>query len=135
MNKVILIGRLTADPEVRQTAGENAMTIARYNLAVDRRGHQGETDFISCVAFGRNGEFAEKYLHKGTKVALEGHIQTGSYTNKEGKKVYTTDVIVDSQEFCEKKADAAPAQAKSEPEWMNIPEDAMDDLPFGTLSR
>ena len=94
MNKVILMGRLTRDPEVRYTQGEQPMAIARYSLAVDRRfarnNQEGQqtADFISCVAFGKNGEFAEKYLHKGTKIAVEGRIQTGSYTNKDGVKVY-----------------------------------------------
>ena len=97
MNKVILMGRLTRDPEVRYAQGENSMAIARFSLAVDRRrqnNSDGQTaDFINIVAFGRLGEFAEKYLHKGTKVALSGRIQTGSYTNKDGVKVYTTDII------------------------------------------
>ena len=103
MNKVILMGRLTRDPEVRYSQGENAMAIARYTLAVDRRFNRNNddqtADFIGCVAFGRAGEFAEKYLHKGTKVAVTGRIQTGSYTNKDGVKVYTTDVVVEDQEF------------------------------------
>ena len=109
MNKVILMGRLTRDPEVRYTSGDQPMAIARYTLAVDRRqsrnnnGDEQTADFINCVAFGRTGEFAEKYLHKGTKIAVTGRIQTGSYTNKEGQKVYTTDVIVEDQEFAESK--------------------------------
>ena len=112
MNKVILMGRLTRDPEVRYSQGEQPMAIARYSLAVDRRfnrnSQDGQTaDFINCVAFGRNGEFAEKYLHKGTKILAEGRIQTGSYTNKDGQKVYTTDVIVEDQEFAESKNSAA----------------------------
>ena len=96
MNKVILLGRICNDPEVRYSQGENAMCVARYRLAVDRkygRTEEQTADFISCVAFGKNGEFAEKYLHKGMKIAVEGRIQTGSYTNKDGQKVYTTDVI------------------------------------------
>ena len=106
MNKVILMGRLTRDPEVRYSQGEQPMAIARYSLAVDRRfnrnSQDGQTaDFINCVAFGRNGEFAEKYLHKGTKILAEGRIQTGSYTNKDGVKVYTTEVVVENQEFAE----------------------------------
>ncbi|WP_130836234.1 single-stranded DNA-binding protein [Lachnoclostridium sp. Marseille-P6806] len=109
MNKVILMGRLTRDPDVRYTQGENPMCIARYTLAVDRRmsrnNQDGQTaDFIGCVAFGRSGEFAEKYCHKGTKLAVTGRIQTGSYTNKEGQKVYTTDVVVEDQEFAESKS-------------------------------
>ena len=109
MNKVILMGRLTRDPEVRYTQGDNAMAIARYTLAVDRRfnrnnnGDDQNADFIGCVAFGRSGEFAEKYLRKGTKVVVTGRIQTGSYTNKDGVKVYTTDVVVEDQEFAESK--------------------------------
>ena len=109
MNKVILMGRLTRDPEVRYSQGDNAMAIARYTLAVDRRfsrnngDDQQSADFIGCVAFGRAGEFAEKYLRKGTKIAVTGRIQTGSYTNRDGVKVYTTDVVVEEQEFAESK--------------------------------
>ena len=103
MNKVILMGRLTRDPEVRYSQGDQATAIARYTLAVDRRfkrdGDQQTADFIPCVAFGRAGEFAEKYFRKGTKVAITGRIQTGSYTNKDGQRVYTTDVVVEEQEF------------------------------------
>ena len=103
MNKVILMGRLTRDPEVRYSQGERAMAIARYTLAVDRRGRRSQddgaqtADFIQCVAFDRAGEFAEKYFHQGTKVLVTGRIQTGSYTNRDGQKVYTTDVIVEDQ--------------------------------------
>ena len=109
MNKVILMGRLTRDPDVRYSSGDNAMAIARYTLAVDRRfkrnnGDDQTADFIGCVAFGRQGEFAEKYFRKGTKVAITGRIQTGSYTNKEGQKVFFLDVQVDRQEFTERKA-------------------------------
>ena len=109
MNKVILMGRLTRDPEVRYSQGENAMAVARYTLAVDRRmsrnNQNGDqtADFIQCVAFGRSGEFAEKYFRKGMKVLVTGRIQTGSYTNKDGQKVYTTDVVVEDQEFAESK--------------------------------
>ena len=109
MNKVILMGRLTRDPDIRYTQGDNSMCIARYTLAVDRRfnrnaGNDGNNaDFIPCVAFGRSGEFAEKYLKKGTKMAITGRIQTGSYTNKDGVKVYTTEVVVEDQEFAESK--------------------------------
>ena len=108
MNKVILIGRLTRDPEVRYSQGENRTVIARYTLAVDRKYNRDEeqtADFINCVAIGRNGEFAEKYLHKGIKIAVCGRIQTGSYTNKDGQKVYTTDVVVEEHDFCERKED------------------------------
>ena len=109
MNKVILMGRLTRDPEVRYSAGDNSMAIARYTLAVDRRfrrdGDSGSSaDFIGCVAFGRSAEFAEKYLRQGTKIVITGRIQTGSYTNRDGQKVYTTDVVVEDQEFAESKS-------------------------------
>ena len=107
MNKVILMGRLTRDPEVRYSAGENALAIARYTLAVDRRFRrdgEASADFISCVSFGRTAEFAEKYFRQGLKIAVTGRIQTGSYTNREGQKVYTTEVVVEDQEFAESKA-------------------------------
>lgn len=136
MNKVILIGRLAADPEVRYTQGENQTAVARYRLAVDRRfKKEGEqtADFISCVAFGKNGEFAEKYLHKGTKIAITGRIQTGSY-EKEGQTHYTTDIVVEEHEFCESKAaggnsapESAPASADG---FMNIPDGIESELPF-----
>ncbi|MGN8706128.1 single-stranded DNA-binding protein [Bacillota bacterium HCP3S3_E9] len=112
MNKVILMGRLTKDPEVRQSQGAEPVTIARYTLAVDRRGKKQEgkqADFISCVAFGKAGEFAEKYLHKGTKICVSGRIQTGSYTRQDGTKAYTTDVVIEEQEFAESKADSGRA--------------------------
>ena len=147
MNKVILMGRLTRDPEVRYSQGENATAVARYTLAVDRRFNRNNdeqtADFINCVAFGRSGEFAEKYLHKGTKIAVTGRIQTGSYTNKDGVKVYTTDVVVEEQEFAESKAVSdnnagfAQAPAASAPTapagdgFMNIPDNVDDSgLPF-----
>ena len=104
MNKVILIGRLTRDPEVKYTQGAEPMAISRYSLAVDRkykRDGQPDADFLNCVAFGRNGEFAEKYLKKGMKIAVTGSIQTGSYTDKDGNKRYTTDIVVDEHEFTE----------------------------------
>lgn len=138
MNKVFLMGRPTKDPEVRYSQGEQLMAIARYTLAVDRRGEGA--DFISCVAFGRNGEFAEKYIKKGTKIVIEGHIQTGSYTNREGVKVYTTDVVIDNQEFAESKKgmseedrearDRAAMQGYSGDGFMNIPEGIDEELPF-----
>ena len=105
MNKVILMGRLTRDPEVRYSQGEQATAVARYTLAVDRRGRNQENsaDFIPCVAFGKAAEFAERYLHKGTKIVLTGRIQTGSYTNKDGQRVYTTDIVAEDQEFAESK--------------------------------
>lgn len=125
MNRVVLMGRLTKDPDVKYTQAAEPMAIARYTLAVDRRGKHQEgqqnADFISCVAFGRNGEFAEKYLKKGTKVCVEGHIQTGSYTNKDGQRVYTTDVAIDSQEFCESRAAAQDSQQKADTgPWLGI---------------
>ena len=157
MNKVILMGRLTRDPDIRYSQGERQMAIARYTLAVDRRmrrtGENGEqtADFISCVAFDRAAEFAEKYLHQGMKIAVTGRIQTGSYTNREGQKVYTTDVIIEDQEFAESKAASqahmasenanfgqpAPSMPRPNPGsaigdgFMNIP-DGVDDegLPF-----
>lgn len=111
MNNVVLMGRLARDPEIRYTQGENPMCIARYTLAVDRRrtnaNGEREADFISCVVFGKQAEFAEKYLHKGTKIVVNGRIQTGSYTNKEGKVVYTTEVAVNDQEFAESKSAAS----------------------------
>lgn len=107
MNKVVLMGRLTRDPEVRYTQGEQSMAVARFTLAVDRRFRkEGEktADFISCAAFGKIAEFMDKYCRQGTKLIIEGRIQTGSYTNREGTKVYTTDVVVESAEFAESKA-------------------------------
>ena len=125
MNKVILMGRLTRDPDVRYSQGDSPMAIARYTLAVDRRfrrdNDQQTADFISCVAFGRNGEFAEKYLHQGTKIVAEGRIQTGSYTNKDGNKVYTTEVVVENQEFAESKASASNNEGGFEPQAQSAP--------------
>ena len=143
MNKVILMGRLTKDPEIRYTKGEKGMAIARYTLAVDRRfgRKDGEqtADFIPCVAFDKAAEFAEKYFHQGLKVAVTGRIQTGSYTNREGNKVSTTDVIVEEQEFAENKAAGGAQTANSskkagnqsaEDDFMNIPDGIDDELPF-----
>lgn len=143
MNKVILMGRLTRDPEVRYGTGENSTAVARYTIAIDRRfkrdGEQS-ADFISCVTFGRNAEFAEKYLRQGTKIVLTGRIQTGSYTNRDGQKVYTTDIVVEEQEFAESKAATAgnggqnnysrPAAAADAEGFMNIPDGIDDELPF-----
>ncbi len=152
MNKVILMGRLTRDPEVRYSQGENSLAIARYTLAVDRRfnrrdggDNQQSADFISCVAFGRSGEFAEKYFRKGLKIVVTGRIQTGSYTNQEGQKVYTTEVVVEDQEFAESKAASdsyspqgggfapmdrpAPSAAVGDG-FMNIPDGIDEELPF-----
>ena len=136
MNKVIEIGRLTKDPEIRYSQGENTTCIARYTLAVDRKFKQeGQqtADFINCIAFGKLGEFAEKYLHKGTKIAVTGRIQTGSYKNKDGNTVYTTDVVVEEQEFCESKSqsNSQPQPARSnDNSWLNIPDGIEDSLPF-----
>ena len=147
MNKVILMGRLTRNPEVRYSAGDSSMAIARYTLAVDRRFNRNNddqsADFIGCVAFGRAGEFAEKYFRKGTKIAVTGRIQTGSYTNKDGVRVYTTDVVVEEQEFAESKNSSAGAEggytggSSRAPEpsgagdgFMNIPDGIDEELPF-----
>ena len=139
MNKVILMGRLTRDPDIRYSTGESATAVARYTLAVDRRFRRdGEqtADFIGCVAFGRNAEFAEKYLHQGTKIVAVGRIQTGSYTNRDGQKVYTTDVVVEEQEFAENKASGTnqSAQQANNPDsadgFMNIPDGIEEELPF-----
>lgn len=133
MNKVILMGRLTRDPEVRYTQGAESNCVARYTLAVDRRFNreQQSADFIPCVAFGRNGEFAERYLRQGTKIAVVGRIQTGSYTNKDGQKVYTTDIVVEEQEFAESKLrgdqNTTPTSADG---FMSIPDGIDEELPF-----
>ena len=155
MNKVILMGRLTRDPDVRYSAGENSTAVARYTLAVDRRftrredANNGQSaDFIGCVAFGKSAEFAEKYLHQGIKIVVTGRIQTGSYTNRDGQKVYTTDIIVEELEFAESKAASegyqASARMQSSPApaapqqmdpsgldgFMNIPDGIDEELPF-----
>jgi single-strand DNA-binding protein len=153
MNKVILMGRLTRDPEVRYSAGDNSMAVARYTLAVDRRfgrrDGEANADFIGCVAFGKSAEFAEKYFRQGLKVVVTGRIQTGSYTNRDGQKVYTTDVVVEDQEFAESKAASAehgvasgmsaprpsapvpaPSQASVGDGFMNIPDGIDEELPF-----
>ena len=147
MNKVILMGRLTRDPEVRYSQGDVSTAVARYTLAVDRRfRREGEAtaDFINCVAFGRQAEFAERYLRQGTKIAITGRIQTGSYTNRDGVKVYTTDIVVEEQEFAESKASGGaqaannsfqPSPAPSPRNdigdgFMNIPDGIDEELPF-----
>lgn len=151
MNRVILMGRLTRDPEVRYSQGERSMAIARYTLAVDRRGRRNQdnaeqtADFINCVAFDRAGEFAEKYFRQGMRVLVSGRIQTGSYVNKDGQKVYTTEVILDDQEFADSKGassdmggyqQSAPAQRPAPASaigdgFMNIPDGVEDEgLPF-----
>ena len=151
MNKVILMGRLTRDPEVRYSQGDNSMAIARYTLAVDRRfnrnNDESSADFIGCVAFGRAGEFAEKYFRKGLKVLVTGRIQTGSYTNRDGVKVYTTDVVVEDQEFAESKNSNSagmdggynggfgggirtPEPSGAGDVFLNIPDGIDEELPF-----
>lgn len=144
MNKVILMGRLTRDPEVRYSQNQEPIAIARYTLAVDRRGRKGQgndeqtADFISCVAFGKAGEFVEKYCKQGTKLVVSGRIQTGSYTNKDGNKVYTTEVVIEEQEFAESKASSGDAgnqpmdrPVSGSPDgFMNIPEGIENNLPF-----
>lgn len=142
MNKVILMGRLTRDPEIRYSQGEKPTAVARYTLAVDRRfkrdGDQG-ADFINCIAFGKSGEFAEKYLRQGTKITICGRIQTGSYTNRDGQKVYTTDVVVEEHEFAESKAKQSNTQTGTSPYgpapdsgdgFTNIPDGIDEELPF-----
>ena len=127
MNKVVLCGRLTRDPEVRYSAGAEPMAIAKFTLAVDRRGKKEDAgaDFISCVAFEKRGEFVEKYCRQGTKLVLAGHIQTGSYTNKNGVKIYTTEVVADEMEFAESKKSETLADG-----FVNIPDDVPNELPF-----
>ena len=138
MNKVIEIGRLTKDPEIRYSQGENTTCIARYTLAVDRKFKQEgqpNADFINCIAFGKLGEFAEKYLRKGVKIAVTGRIQTGSYKNKDGNTIYTTDVVVEEQEFTESKS-SQQSQNNDRPQesqdnsWMSIPDGVDDGLLF-----
>ncbi len=161
MNRVIESGCLTRDPDIRYSRNDQTMAIARYTLAVDRRGKksggdgQQTADFISCVAFGKSAEFAEKYLRKGTKIMVEGRLQTGSYTNKDGQTVYTTDVVVENHEFCESKNsgyqnggqprggyaqdDGQPQGGYQQPDkgdgavgdgFMNIPDGLDEELPF-----
>ena len=137
MNKVVLIGRLTRDPEVRYSQ-QNNTAVARYTLAVDRmtRNAEQSADFIRCVCFAKTAEFAEKYFYKGIKISVVGHIQTGSYTNRDGQTVYTTDVVVENQEFCESRnasvSGAPSTQPSSDPadQFMNIPDGIDDELPF-----
>lgn len=137
MNKVIEIGRLVREPEIRYSQGASSTCIARYTLAVDRKFKkegQPTADFINCIAFGKLGEFVEKYLRKGIKIAVTGRIQTGSYKNKDGNTVYTTDVVVEEQEFCESKS-SNQSQGNDRPQtssddFMNIPDGVDDGLPF-----
>lgn len=141
MNKVILMGRLTREPEIRWSQGQEQTCVARFTLAVDRRKQEGQqtADFISCVAFGKRAEWFEKWIKKGTKIALTGRIQTGSYTNRDGVKVYTTDVIVEDAEFAESKSAAAGREQQEPPQYgyetdrdgfMNIPDGVDEELPF-----
>ena len=147
MNKVILMGRLTRDPEVRYSQGERPVAVARYTLAVNRtfkRAGEPDADFINCVTFGRSAEFAEKYFRQGIRIVVSGRIQTGSYTNRDGVKVYTTDIVVEDQEFAESKAaseqsaaaynsrpTAAPAPSAPVGDgFMNIPDGLDEELPF-----
>lgn len=134
---MILIGRLTREPDVRYSSGEEATLIARYTLAVDRKfdRERQSADFINCVAFGKAGELAEKYFHKGLKIAVTGRIQTGSYTGRDGRKVYTTDVIVEEQEFAESKnnkenSGSSPDFHTDDDGFINLPEGMEDELPF-----
>lgn len=137
MNKVILSGRLVADPTVTYSTKQDGTStaVARYRLAVERRGgREAGADFINCVAFGKNGEFVEKYLHKGTKINVSGRIQTGSYTNKDGQLVYTTEVITEEHEFCEKRGETGEAPEEGTKDkydgFMNLPDGLEDSLPF-----
>lgn len=136
MNKAILMGRLTRDPEVRYSAGDNSTAVARYTLAVNRRfkrDNEPTADFIPCVAFGKAAEFAEKWFRQGMQVTISGRIQTGSYTNREGRKIYTTEVVLEEQEFAESKRDGnapAPQPADTGDGFMNIPDGIEDNIPF-----
>ena len=142
MNKVILVGRLTRDPEVRRPQNDSQSAVARYTLAVDRkfkRDNEPTADFIPCVAFGRLAEFAEKYFRQGMRVSVSGRIQTGSYTNKDGVRVYTTEVIVEEQEFAESRTESEANRSGQQPKpeetvdengFMNIPEGLEEELPF-----
>ncbi len=141
MNKVILMGRLTRDPVISYSQGENSLAVARYTLAVNRRFQKGNdqtADFISCVAFGKAAEFAEKWFRQGLKICISGRIQTGSYTNKDGNRVYTTDVIIEEQDFAESKNNASGNNDAGQPDpsaavgdgFMNIPAGIEDELPF-----
>lgn len=140
MNKVFLIGRITRDPETRYSQGESTTAVSKYGLAVNRkfkRAGEADCDFFNCVAFGKSAEFAEKYLKKGMKIAVVGRIQTGSYTNKEGQKVYTSDIVVEEHEFCESKGDSnSGASSRPTPDqaagdgFMNLPDGIDAELPF-----
>lgn len=136
LNKCVLCGRLTRDPEIRISNGDTQTTVAKYSIAVDRKYSKGDdkqTDFINCVAFGKSGEFAEKYLHKGMKILVVGRIQTGSYNDKDGRKVYTTDVVVEEHEFCESKNSATDVNStnsnNADGEFMKF-DGSSTELPF-----
>ena len=139
MNNVSLVGRLTRDPEVRYSKNNTSLAVTRFSVAVDRRFKkegQADVDFINCVAFGKTGEFVEKYFSKGQRIGLVGRIQTGSYTNSEGQKVYTTDIVVENVEFVESKKaqDEYQAPPKGQEDigdgFMNIPDELEEELPF-----
>ena len=132
MNQFIGKGRLVADPEVRYVQAQNGeqMAVARYRIAINRKGKDAGADFISCVAFGKSGEFAEKYLKKGQEILISGRIQTGSYQKQDGSKVYTTDVVVEQHEFCGTKEDNSAAPKAPDSEWTAIPDGIEGDLPF-----
>ena len=132
MNKVILMGRLTADPEVRTTAGAESYTVARFSLAVDRKVSKGEekADFIRIQAWNKKADFCEKYLKKGSKVAIVGTIRTGSYKDQDGKMVYTTDVLVEEIEFADSKRSEEVAPATDNNGFINVPEGIEEELPF-----
>ena len=137
MNKVILVGRLTRDPEIRYSQGEDSMAVGRYTIAINRRvkpDQEQTADFLRCIVFGRSAEFAEKYFRQGMRIAVSGRIQTGSYTNKEGVRVYTTEVVVEEQEFAESKAEAEGRpfhESTTDADgFMNVPDGLDEDLPF-----
>ena len=133
MNKIILLGRLTRDPEVRYTQGDNSMAIAKFSLAVNRRfkkENESEADFFNCTAFGKQAEFVEKYLKQGTKILLSGRIQNDNYTNKEGQKVYSIQIMVEEMEFAESKNNSTSEPSQSNDGFMNIPDGLQEELPF-----
>lgn len=133
MNIVILMGRLTRDPEIRYSSGENKSAIARYSLAVDRRYKregQPTADFFNCVCFGRGAEFAEKYLKQGTKIAVQGRLQNDNYQGQDGKMVYRNEIIVENQEFAESKAAEKPESKPEDIQFMDVPKDIDEELPF-----
>lgn len=130
MNQFNGIGNLTKDPEVRYTQGSNPVCVARYTLAISRVGGKNETDFLPCVCFGKTAEFAEKYLKKGVKIGVSGRVQTGSYKNKDGATIYTTDIVVNSHTFCDRKAEGTEKTKENTDGFMSIPDDLDESLPF-----